>query len=278
MPYQMETILNQCEPADFELIADLLCGKHGFSDHIYTTFNLTATKTIEKLLRNYNRDNSDENKRELIHRLEREIRYLGSNDLATAARRICSEGLSKHPSGVSFDEMIMDVSKVLKIKQKRVGTPEDRLKHLVAACVERTFNDLSPENQRKIFRESGLKEKNTDTFFDRIKNNKQHVIQAIIVVFDNATALKIITNTVVSLVAKVTSQKTATIIATNIMKEYAIPTFFVDLLAPLNIIWIASSLASPAYRKTVPILLWLGVIAIRSDVKKDDNTWVPTDE
>ena len=61
----------------------------------------------------------------------------------------------------------------------------------------------------------------------------------------------------------------------ELLARIGFPDWLIPMLGPLNVAWIASDVAGPAYRKTVPILLCLGMAAIRADQKSGDKDWVP---
>ena len=209
-----------------------------------------------------------------MERLEREIRYLGGHDFVTLARRIFSDSLAKNPSGASFRTLVDDASKTLKVKQKAVGTTEHRLKRLTATAIEKMFSELTEDQQREYFRKNGVSARDTESILNAIKSNSSHLIQALFLLLDRPVAIKLLSELALGLATKILGSAITRSIM-ELLARIGFPDWLIPMLGPLNVAWIASDVAGPAYRKTVPILLCLGMAAIRADQKSGDKDWVP---
>jgi len=152
MPYEITSLLLKCESADFSVLIG----------QIDSYVNFSSDAELKELLAAYERSPTNNHKVKLTQTLEREIRYIGSSDVAYAFRKLLGDEV---PAGVSIQEIIDDVSKKLKVKQKLLGTPEAKVERLVKAVVERTFFALTPEQQRELFEKSEVGKEQQDEFF-----------------------------------------------------------------------------------------------------------------
>ena len=128
MSYELTELLQRCTHEDAEFIIA----------NIDSYINFTDDKGLKEMLGQWTTGIMP---LLLAQKIEKELRYLGSSDVAYAARKL--RGLD--PAGVPVDEMLDDISKVLKIKLKRVGTLEGKFEALAKGVVEKTFFNKSPE-------------------------------------------------------------------------------------------------------------------------------------
>lgn len=260
MGYEMESILGKCDTEDFRLLLK----------QIDSYVNLTDDGKLNAAFLAFSSRNSPENRTNLIRLLEKDIRYLGSSEVAYAKRKL----LGDEPPGVSINEIIEDVSKKLKVKQKLVGTVEAKLERLVKWSVEKTFFALSPEQQRELFEKAGIDRKQQDEFFEKIKRNKAHFLPLLLSILGPEITKKIIEGIVISVIAAYLGREGAKELVKTVATRFP---WWAEWLGPivwaLSLGWLALDLQGSAYRKTIPILLYLGIVGLRDGPEDGDSFW-----
>ena len=260
MAYQMEEILRKCDMDDYRILVK----------QIESYVNLTSDTKLKAALSECSSANINHGKTELIHLLEDEIRYLGSSDIGYSKRKL----LGQFPAGVDIDEIIEDVSAKLKVKQKLVATVEERLKRLVRWTVEKTFFSLSPEQQRELFEKAEIDKKHQEEFFEKIKNNKAHFLPLLLSILGPVITKKIIEGITVSVIAGYLGREGAKELFKTLLLRFP---WWAEWLGPIvwtvSLGWLALDLQGAAYRKTIPILLYLGIVCLRDNSKDGDAFW-----
>ncbi len=249
----MKKVLNKCLDIDLEYISKTLD----------SYFSLTNDRKRKKLLGEVN---SNEKKREkLISLLDKQIRYYGSSDLAYAARRIISDN-----GGISASELIDDVCAKSKVTVKKGGSVEFKLEKLVKAAVEKELLSKSPEKLAKEFENIGVGNADREQILEALKvNGKVAVLPIIVEIVGPKIALGIIETIIISMIAQIVGKEAAK----HLLKELVKRNPWINALGPviwgLSGAWLAFDLQGPAYRKTVPILLYLGIVALRDGEEND---------
>ncbi|MCH5277172.1 MAG: hypothetical protein J1E80_04970 [Desulfovibrionaceae bacterium] len=201
----------------------------------------------------------------LAHKLEKEIRYVGSSDIAYWARKIGSMFLPVE-AGVSINEVIDDVYKTLKINIKgKVDTIEKKLEIIVEKMIGETFYSLTSEEQIELLKKLDTSEEQRARIIDDIKSNKR-IISVLISVLGMKAAEKIVSAIIFRVIAVFLGKKAAEKLIKEILKKNP----WMAFLGPIAIVSLVQSivdLAGPAMRKTIPIVLYLGLIAIRDGLE-----------
>ncbi|NNE35332.1 MAG: hypothetical protein HKN13_08855, partial [Rhodothermales bacterium] len=91
----MKEILNTLEVADYDFVAALM----------KNWVNFTDDAEVDRRIRAFEASGSEEDRTRLVDKLDREIRYLGSSDIAYLIRHV-----SGRNPGVSFREVLRDVA------------------------------------------------------------------------------------------------------------------------------------------------------------------------
>lgn len=245
----MKEILKKCADDDFRNLSEMLDSYVSFTDD-------TGRKDLLKKSRT-----STEAKTKMIAVIDRQIRYYGSSDVAYAFRSIFS---NNSDGGVSALELIEDVCNKLKISIKHGGSVENRLKRLTAAAVEKELLSKNPAELREAFKKIGLGDADIKSIQESlIRNGKIAVIPIIIEILGPKVANGLIETIIVSLIAQIIGREAAKTIAKEAMKRNP----WLNALGPamwaLSGIWLAFDMQGPAFRKTVPICLYLGLVALR---------------
>ncbi len=237
MAYEITPLLLKCNEADFSLLIS----------QIDSYVNFTSDTELNGLLKAYEKNKSDAKKLSLAKSVEKEIRYLGSSEIAYAFRKLTS---SEEPSGVSFHEIISDVSSKLKIKQKPVGTAEAKVERIVKFTVEKLFFSMSPEEQRELFTKAGVGKGQQEEFFEKIKNNKAHFLPLLLSVLGPEITMVIVQGLAISALAAFIGRKAAEELIKNLIARFP---WWAEWLGPivwgLSLSWLALDLQGAAYRK-----------------------------
>jgi uncharacterized protein YaaW (UPF0174 family) len=267
MPYEMQAILAKCDAEDLKVLLRQI------DSHV----NLSSDTELKANLGAFDRARSAEAHAFLLRTIEREIRYLGSSELAYAKRKLIG---IEDPPGVGIFEVIEDVSARLKVKQKYFGTVEARLERLVRATAERTFFKLTPEQQRELFEKAGIGKKQTKEFFEKLKSNKAHFVPLLLSVLGPVVTKQLVQGLAISVVAGYMGKEAAKAFIANLALRFPL---WAEWLGPIvwgiSLGWLAIDLQAAAYRKTIPILLYLGIVGLRDGPEEGEAFWdTPSNE
>ena len=253
----MKSILLKCEIPDFEYISEVLDSYVSFTDD----------GKRKNLLANFKLNKSSLVKDQLVDLLDKQIRYFGADDLAYLFRSVFSE-----EAGISSNELVKDICKKLKVTVKQGGSLEAYLERLVKGVVEKELLSKTPEELRKAFKDFGIGEEKAEQVLDFLKNNgKVAVIPVLLEILGPAITLTLIEAIIVGLIAAIVGREAAKIIVREIVKRNP----WLAALGP--VVWVAGGawlifdLQGPAYRKTVPICLYLGIVALRDGPVDGDS-------
>lgn len=261
MGYEATELLLKCDTDDFAMLIS----------QIDSYVNLTSDMELKELLACYKSDPNVNNKTRLAKVVEREIRYIGSADVAYAFRKLFKE---EEPSGVSMIEIIGDVSAKLKVKQRPLGSVEARLERLVRLAAEKTFFSMSPEQQRKLFEESGIDREQKNEFFNRLKNNKATLLPLLMSVLGPEITAKLVQGLAVVAISQFIGKEAAKKLIEQLATRFP---WWSNWLGPivwsLSLSWLALDLQGAANRKTIPIMLYLGIVGLRDGPEDGDAFW-----
>ncbi|WP_312196686.1 hypothetical protein [Pseudomonas luteola] len=248
----MKEILRKCQIEDLNYVSGIL----------ENYASLTNDSRRKELLQ---RAQSDSGAREeLIALMDKQIRYFGSSDLAYFARSIFN-----NDGGISASELIEDVCNKSKVKIKLGGSVESRLERLVSAVVEKELLSKSPEELAKAFKEMGIEDIDREKVMEHLKSNgKVAILPIIFQILGPKVALGIIEVVIISIIAQIVGREAAKALVKEIIKRNP----WLNALGPwmwgLSAAWLAFDVQGPAYRKTVPICLYLGIVGLRDGPEK----------
>lgn len=243
----MKAVLRKCKTEDLNYVSSVL------DNYVSLTNDSLRKELLAKA------ENCGKVKEELIALLDKQIRYFGSSDLAYLAR-----SLFDSDGGVSANELIADVCAKSKVKIKLGGSVESRLEKLVAAVVEKELLSKSPEELAKAFKEMGIEDVDREMIMEHLKSNgKVAILPIIFQILGPKVALGIIEVIIISIIAQIIGREAAKALVQEIVKRNP----WLNALGPwmwaLSAAWLAFDVQGPAYRKTVPICLYLGVVGLR---------------
>lgn len=260
MGYEATDLLLKCDADDYAMLIS----------QIDSYVNFSSDRELKKLLTRYKSDPNTSNKVCLAKVVEREIRYVGSADVAYVYRRIFKE----EPAGVSMREIIDDVSVKLKVKQKQLGGIEARLERLVKLAAEKTFLSMSPEQQRKLFEKSGIGREQQNEFFHRLKDNRAALLPLLMSVLGPEITAKLVQGLAVLAISQFIGKEAAKKLIEQLATKFP---WWSNWLGPivwsLSLSWLAFDLQSAANRKTIPIMLYLGLVGLRDGPEDGNDFW-----
>lgn len=240
----------KAKSADFEFIAEIL----------RSALSPDANATIQTALTRYQKRPSTRTKRKLVALMEREIRYAGSSDLAYFFRSVW-----KGDGGIPADKLILDVGKKLGVKLRPLGPPEAKLERLVKAVAEKELLKMEPEAQRQLFEEQRLGADRTRQVLAHLKRTAPVVSLPLLMrLIGQESVEKIVTAMVIRVIGAFVGRQGAQHLFQALATRFP---WWADWIGPvawgLSGIWLVYDIQGPAYRKTIPVLLYLGLIQMR---------------
>lgn len=236
----MKSILLNCEAPDFDYLSELLD----------SPLSRSAQTQRRALLLDYQSRQDSQTKKQLVALLDEQIRYFGSSDLAWLGRR-----LLRDERGAAAEQIIDDVCARLDLPSAIGGTTALRLQRLIRALVEQELGTLPPDRLHALLLELGVNAAQAALITAPPHPHGSHtaLIPRLLLALGPAATLSLAQTLVIRLIAALTGRES----------------FGSD---PARGNWrrrlsIGSALnpQGPAYRKTVPICLYLGVVALRDD-------------
>lgn len=243
----MESIIEKCEKEDFEYLSTVLDSYLSFTNDKQRKELLALSETCT------------DSRSELVSLIDKQIKYYGSSDIAYIKRTIFNGD-----GGVSASELVEDVCVILKVKIKKGGTVESRLERMVNAVVEKELLSKTPEELSKAFSGIGVGDADKEQILEHIKKNGKVAILPILVqVLGAKITLGIIETIIISLIAQIIGREAAKQLVKELMKRNPWVNALGPILWVLSGVWLSYDLQGPAFRKTVPVCLYLGVVALR---------------
>jgi uncharacterized protein YaaW (UPF0174 family) len=243
----MQEVLAPLELADYHFLIGI----------IESPINLTNDTQLKASLQTLEADDSDANRVILNEQLESEIRYLGSSDVAYFYRR----WIGGEP-GVTFSEIIRDVAKALKIEAPRMGTEREMLEDVVQRYATKQFASLPDDEKQKMLESLGVEQKRAAAFIK--KSAGVFALPMLIEAFGSLVVNGLIKNIIFGLIGKIIGHQLAMRLFNFILGRFP---WWVSWIGPvawtLSIGWTAFDVQGPAYRKTIPVVLYLGLCSLR---------------
>lgn len=243
----MESVLRPLTPADYTFLAGL----------IDSNVNLTDDATLHRLVDDYAALGTPEAKAALDARFEHELRYLGSADIAYLVRY-----LSGQRPGVSFEEIVRDVARALKVTSPAMGTAREQAEALVEAYVTRQFTRMTPEEQQAMLVDLGVAQDKAAAF---IKHSAgRFAVPMLIQAFGTLVVDGLIKTVIFGTIARIVGRQLAGRLFQLVAGRFP---WWLRWVGPaawsLSIGWTVIDLQGPALRKTIPVTLYLGLCALR---------------
>ena len=243
----MQEVLKPLEAPDYHFLIGI----------IESPLNLTDDRKLKNLVANLEAEDSEENRSVLNTQLEQEIRYLGSSDVAYFLRQWTSNN-----AGVAFQEIIRDVAKAIKVDAPRMGTEREMLEEVVQAYATKQFASLPDEEKQKMLESLGVEQEHAAKFIK--KSAGVFALPMLIEAFGSLVVNGLIKNIIFGLIGKIIGHQLAMRLFNFIMGRFP---WWVSWIGPVawtvSIGWTAFDIQGPAYRKTIPVVLYLGLCSMR---------------
>lgn len=250
----MQHVLANLRAADYVFLAEV----------IRSNVNLTDDTTLARFAREYadseqaaNAEATSSLKAKLDSKLEKEIRYLGSSDIAYMFRYFTGT-----EPGVPFRETIKDSAKALKVPLRKLGTDEETLRELVTTYATREFGRLTPDEQQELLVSLGVEREKAAKFV--MKSAGVFAMPLLIQAFNTIVVEGLIKQVIFGTIAKLIGSQLSRKLFLFLAGRFP---WWVQWIGPAawagSIGWTVVDLQGPALRKTIPVVLYLGLCSIR---------------
>ncbi|MXW32292.1 MAG: hypothetical protein F4100_07395 [Rhodothermaceae bacterium] len=202
----------------------------------------------------------------LCEELEKKIRYLGSSDLAYQVRRV----VGKEP-GADFRYIIRDTARFLKIPVADRGTERGLLIRMAQEYAVDVFSKYTQAEQLQILESLGIERKRAVAFLK--KAGGIFAAPVLLQAFGTLVVQGLIKTVLFGWTVRLIGVKLATSLFAFLFAR--VPWWAHTIIPGAWVISIGLTtldLQGPARRKTVPILLYLGLSCIRLDAEKDQRS------
>lgn len=250
MSYELTKILNRCTKADTDFLISIIDSYVNFSD--------------DKALKEMNNAWNGEGiiPLQLNHKIETEIRYLGSNDVAYLTRKL----RGYVPAGVGVDEIIDDLCHLLKLQITTARTLEARLEIFAGKVVDQQFSKLSPEQQWEILNKMPFDEHHRKEVYNKIIKNKEILLAILLPLFGKSGA-EVLQALILLILKNLIGKEAAALLLKTIATK--LPAGGPWLGPALAAGWTLYDMTGPASRKTIPLILYLGILCLRDGETKE---------
>ncbi len=248
----MQELFDGFQIKDFEFVTGLLESNVNFNDD----------SGLQSVLTAYKEDSTNDDKRDdLIAKIRHEIRYAGSSDIAYFAR-----WFRGNTAGVSLKTVFKDVAKALKVDANTILTERELVASIATQFVEQEFSHLERAEQQEVLENLGVESDKAAAFVKRSAGvfTIPLMIQAFNVIVVERLIKQVIFGTIARIIGKALADKLLLLLIGRLP-------WWVSWIGPAawtaSISWTAVDVAGPAMRKTIPITLYLGLVAL--DISRD---------
>ncbi len=245
----MRDILERLTLADYEFLVGL----------IQSDLNLTDDQALRQALRDLEELDTPAARENLYTRLEKEIRYLGSAELAYFIRYA-----SGRMPGVPFEEVIRDAARALTIKLPPMGTERELLVTLAQSYATQQFARMSREEQQKVLTDLGVEQEKAAAFI--MKSAGVIAIPALIEAFGRIVVQGLIKEVIFGTITRIIGKQLSNTLFRMMASRFP---WWIRWIGPaawtFSFGWMALDLQGPAMRKTIPVVLYLGLCMLREE-------------
>jgi hypothetical protein len=245
----MKQVLQHLSIADYHFVVGAIA----------SLWSLTDDSGLQTALEKYEASGSDTDRTHLDELIEREIGYLGSSEIAYFVR-----SASGKKAGLPFSTVVADVARSLDLHPDRLTTINEQLVDIVTSYATVRFAELTAEEQQQMLVDLGVDKKRAEAFVKRSAGvfAPPLLIEAFNVVVVEGLIKKIIFGTIARFLGREATRK----LLTFILGRFP---WWVSWVGPVawmgSIGWTVLDLQGPAYRKTIPIVLYLGLCVMRHE-------------
>lgn len=252
----MKEVLEKCNYEDFNYLCTVLDSYAAFTND---------SKRKELIKSSFIVSPSPMKKMELINLVDKQIRYYGSSDIAYAFRSIFGDD-----GGVSSSELIEDVAKKLKVKLKKGSSIEYKLERLALDVVEKEIASKSPTELVESFKDMGIDDQNLLRLKDHLKTSGVAIaLPVILELLGPKITIKLIEGIILSVITYFVGATVARQLTTEVFKRNPLLNVLGPAVWVISGTWLAFDIQGPAYRKTIPICLYLGIVSLRDGLEEE---------
>lgn len=201
MAYELTELLNRCTREDAEFLLSI----------IDSYVNFTDDKGLRELFSEWRSDQIIPIK--LNQKIETEIRYLGSNDFAYMTRKM----RGYVPAGVSIDEIVDDLCKLMKVNVPLSQSLEGRLEIFAGNVVDQQFGKLPDERKREILEKMNFEKHHLQEIMDKVINNKEMLLPIILPVLGRTVGPEVLQGLIIAIIAPFVGTEAAKVILAQIL-------------------------------------------------------------
>lgn len=243
----MQDVFQPLELPDYFFLAGL----------IESNVNLTYDQRLRSLLAEYERAGSPSARADLDQHIEGEIRYLGSAEIAYLARYV----MGREP-GVSLQEVVRDAARALKVTPPQLGSTREQMESVVEQYVTQQFAGMPREEQQKMLEGLGVQQDKAAAFLKRSAG--VFAVPALVEAFGIIVVDGLIKSVIFGAIGRLIGQRLSMQLFQFIAGRFP---WWLRWVGPAtwtaSIGWTVIDLQGPALRKTVPIVLYLGLCSMR---------------
>lgn len=243
----MSDLFAPCTRDDYRFLVDLLA----------SDLNRTDDAGLRRRFERYADTESAEDRAALDAHLDRTLRYLGAHDVAYALR----EATGQAP-GVSLETLIAEAARALGMHAPEHGSPRERCERVVETHTLRTWRALPRDEQQRLLEGLGVERQRA---LDFVRTASGVYAFPVLVGAFNALVVQGLVKTVIfGTISKVVGARISSLLFGQLLARMP---WWAAWLGPASIAlsagWTALELGGPALRKTVPAVLYLGLVSLR---------------
>lgn len=243
----MQELFDYLEAPDYTFLAEVL----------YSPFNVNPDRKLIELAREYDASGSPEVLERLRETLERSIRYLGSADIAFNVRKLQSgEG------GLPIRTVVEDVARRLGVRVSRTAPLDIMVADVTSGYATVAFARMDRSEQQRMLEELGVASEQAARFVGRSAG--VFALPVAVQAFSAIVVEGLIKRVIFGTIARYIGEKLASQLFALLAGRLP---WWVNWVGPAawagSLGWTAFDLQGPAYRKTIPAVLYLGLCVIR---------------
>lgn len=243
----MQELLAILTPTDYRFLAGVM----------ESPLNQTNDTRFEELVSALESEDSPENREEIEALFEEDIRYLGSSELMYVFR-----SLTGSERGVPFQSIVRDVARSLNVDANLLGSDREIVERLAEGYATQQFADLPADEQQKMLESLGVEAEKAKAFIARSAG--VFALPMLIEAFNIVIVQGLIKTIIFGTIAKIIGSQLASKLFAFLVARMP---WWVSWIGPaawtLSLGWTALDLQGPAKRKTIPVVLYLGLCSLR---------------
>jgi len=243
----MKELLATLTPTDYRFLAGVL----------ESPLNQTNDSRFQELVTALEADDSPDNRKAVQAQFEEDFRYLGSSEIMYVFRSLTGD-----ERGAPFQTIVRDVARSLSVELEPLGSDRELVERLAEGYATQQFADLPPDEQQKLLEELGVEKEKAKAFLARSAG--VFALPMLIEAFNIVIVQGLIKTIIFGTIAKIIGSQLAGRLFAFLVARMP---WWVSWIGPaawtLSLGWTAFDLQGPAKRKTIPVVLYLGLCSLR---------------